>query len=84
MRTEDGDFIAELFEPNQRILLAPGGRGGKGNEAFKRSSDNAPTYAELGEVVKPLWLHIELKLVADVGFVGVPNAGKSTLLARSR
>jgi GTPase involved in cell partitioning and DNA repair len=61
--------------------ISQGGRGGRGNTAFKRGLNRAPTMAELGERVKEQWLELELKLVADVGIVGVPNAGKSTLLA---
>ena len=61
--------------------ISQGGRGGRGNTAFKRGLNRAPTMAELGERCEEQWLELEMKLVADVGIVGVPNAGKSTLLA---
>lgn len=61
--------------------ISQGGRGGRGNTAFKRGLNRAPTMAEVGERVEEQWLELEMKLVADVGIVGVPNAGKSTLLA---
>ena len=58
-----------------------GGKGGRGNLAFKTARNNAPTIAENGAPGEEQWLELELKLVADVGIIGVPNAGKSTLLA---
>ena len=58
-----------------------GARGGRGNASFKTGRNNAPALAEHGEAGAELWLDLELKLVADVGIIGVPNAGKSTLLS---
>jgi GTP-binding protein len=76
-----GDLLADLTQPNQELILINGGRGGRGNIHFSSSRNQAPRLAERGEPGKEMWLTLELKLIADVGIVGVPNAGKSTLLA---
>lgn len=81
VRDQDGVLAGELNTPGQRLLVAKGGRGGRGNEHFKTPRMVAPAFAERGALGAERWLNIELKLVADVGFIGVPNAGKSTLLA---
>jgi GTP-binding protein len=78
---ETGELLADLTEADQDHLIARGGRGGRGNSAFKSSRNNAPRLAEKGEHGEECWVTLELKLVADVGIVGVPNAGKSTLLS---
>ena len=83
VRDQDGVLAGELNTNGQRLLVARGGKGGRGNEYFKTPRMTAPTFAEKGEEGAERWLNIELKLIADVGFVGVPNAGKSTLLAAS-
>ncbi|KDP20156.1 hypothetical protein JCGZ_00033 [Jatropha curcas] len=75
------EVLLELLHPGQRALLLRGGRGGRGNAAFKCGSNKVPKIAENGEEGVEMWLELELKLVADVGIVGAPNAGKSTFLS---
>ncbi|XP_028783840.1 GTP-binding protein OBGC, chloroplastic [Neltuma alba] len=75
------EVVLELLHPGQRALLLPGGRGGRGNASFKSGTNKVPRIAENGEEGPEKWFELELKLVADVGIVGVPNAGKSTLLS---
>lgn len=77
---ESGELLADLVEPGQRFLAAPGGRGGLGNDRFKNSVQQAPTQTTPGEPAVERRLRLELKLLAEVGLVGLPNAGKSTFL----
>ncbi len=78
---ETGEIIADLVKDGQEVVVARGGKGGRGNAAFKTSTNQAPDYAEEGEKGEEKWIELELKLLADVGIIGFPNAGKSTLIS---
>lgn len=80
IRTESGVVLADLREEGAEFRAASGGRGGRGNEAFKTDRNRAPRICEQGEPGVERWLNLELKLIADIALVGFPNAGKSTVL----
>ena len=76
-----GDYICDITDHGEEFVLIKGGQGGRGNTHFKTPTNQAPRYSQPGEPFIELWIILELKLLADVGLVGFPNAGKSTLLS---
>ena len=82
VRRDDGSVVRDLRQPGETVIAARGGRGGRGNARFATARDRAPRVAERGEPGEEGWFVLELRLVADIGLLGLPNAGKSTLLSR--
>ena len=78
---ETGNLLCDITEHNQRYLAAEGGLGGHGNAYFKSSTHQTPRFAQNGEPGKKISIHLELKLLADIALIGLPNAGKSTLIS---
>jgi GTP-binding protein len=79
---ETGVVLGEVLRDGDQLVVAQGGRGGRGNRSFLSNRNRAPREAEAGAPGEERWLRLDLRLIADVGFLGLPNAGKSTLLAR--
>ena len=79
--TETGQTLKDLAKPDETFIAAKGGRGGQGNRRFKTSTNRAPRFSQPGEPGETLTLKLDLKLLADVGIIGLPNAGKSTLIS---
>ncbi|MDR1926899.1 MAG: GTPase ObgE, partial [Endomicrobium sp.] len=79
---KNGDLFADIKTANERVLIVKGGRGGRGNASFKTARHTAPRIAEKGESGESAEINLELRLIADIGFIGLPNAGKSTFLSK--
>ena len=81
VKTQDGSYLGEITKHEEELIVAHGGRGGRGNTSFKSNKNQAPNFAEKGLPGEIRDLHLELKMLADVGLIGFPNAGKSTIIS---
>ena len=81
VKTQDGSYLGEITKHEEAMIVAHGGRGGRGNTSFKSNKNQAPNFAEKGLPGEIRDLHLELKMLADVGLIGFPNAGKSTIIS---
>jgi GTP-binding protein len=79
---DTGEILADIVKDNQRYIIARGGKGGRGNARFASATHRSPREWEVGKKGEERWIELELKMIADIGLVGLPNAGKSTLLSR--
>ena len=81
VKKEDGQIIGDITEHNQKLVIAKGGKGGRGNMALATGNNPTPNYAEKGDIGEHLMIHLELQVLADIGFIGFPSVGKSSIVS---